>query len=97
MRATRARNINTNKKDLSPEQREEVLAALKARFEKNINRHKGVTFNEMQLRALFAECVVPPPINSLSDFRWPPKYLRSRERQANRGWKSWVQVVLERQ
>ena len=30
-------------------------------------------------------------LNNLSDFRWPPKYLRSRERHANRGWKSCVQ------
>jgi hypothetical protein len=28
-------NINSNKKELSPEQREELLRALKARFEKN--------------------------------------------------------------
>jgi Protein of unknown function (DUF4256) len=34
--------INSNKKELSPEQREELLITLKARFEKNINRHKGV-------------------------------------------------------
>src|SRR5438309_10514685 len=40
MRATRAQDINSNKKDLSPEQREELLRALKARFEKNINRIK---------------------------------------------------------
>src|SRR5436190_570652 len=33
-------------------------------------------------------------VNNLSDFRWPPKYLRSRERQVNRGLKSWVQDVL---
>ena len=30
------------KKQLSPEQREELLKALKARFEKNMNRHKGL-------------------------------------------------------
>jgi Protein of unknown function (DUF4256) len=30
------------KKELSPEQREELLRALKARFEKNMNRHKGL-------------------------------------------------------
>ena len=30
------------KKGLSPEQREELLRALKARFEKNMNRHKGL-------------------------------------------------------
>jgi len=33
--------INTNKKKLSSEQREELLKTLKDRFEKNMNRHKG--------------------------------------------------------
>ena len=32
-------------------------------------------------------------LNNLSDFRWPPKYLNSRERHENRGWKSWVQTA----
>src|SRR5438046_4817638 len=35
-------NINRNKKQLSPGQREELLRALKARFEKNMNRHKDL-------------------------------------------------------
>src|SRR6266545_163960 len=35
-------NTNSNKKELSLEQREELLRALKARFEKNMNRHKGL-------------------------------------------------------
>ena len=50
MRATRARNINSNKKDLSPEQREELLRALKARFEKNMNRHKGLEWDKVQAK-----------------------------------------------
>src|ERR1700726_1431509 len=50
MRATRARNINSKKKDLSPEQREEQLRALKARFEKNMNRHKGLEWDKAQAR-----------------------------------------------
>ncbi len=29
--------INSNKKDLSPEQRDELLSELKVRFEKNMN------------------------------------------------------------
>src|SRR6266850_6442050 len=33
--------INSNKKELSPGQGEELLRSLKARFEKNMNRHKG--------------------------------------------------------
>src|SRR5438034_9908516 len=50
MRATRARNINSNKKDLSPEQREELLRALRARFEKNMNRHKGLEWAKVQAK-----------------------------------------------
>src|SRR5207237_5681607 len=30
-------------------------------------------------------------LNNLSDFRWPPRYLRRRDRHENHGWKSWVQ------
>ena len=50
MRATRARNINSNKKDLSPEQREELLRTWKARFEKNMNRHKGLAWDKVQAK-----------------------------------------------
>src|SRR5438034_1316354 len=48
MRATTARNINNNKKGLSPEQCEQLLRALKARFEKNMNRHKGLEWAKIQ-------------------------------------------------
>jgi hypothetical protein len=50
MRATKALNINSNKKDLSPEKREELLRALKARFEKNMNRHRGLEWANVQAR-----------------------------------------------
>ncbi len=50
MRAIRARNINGNKKDLSPERREELLRGLKARFEKNMNRHKGLEWDKVQAK-----------------------------------------------
>jgi len=50
MRATTARSINSNKKDLSPEQREVLLGALKARFEKNINRHEGFECAKVQAK-----------------------------------------------
>jgi hypothetical protein len=43
-------NINRNKKELSPEQREELLGALKARFEKNMNRHKGLEWAKVRAR-----------------------------------------------
>ena len=35
------------KKKLPPKQRDELLKALKARFEKNMNRHKGFEFLEV--------------------------------------------------
>jgi len=38
------------KKELSPKQREELLGALKARFEKNINRHKGLEWAKIQTK-----------------------------------------------
>src|SRR5881628_3260690 len=50
MRAARARDIKSNKKDLSPEQRKELLGALKARFEKNMNRHKGLEWAKVQAK-----------------------------------------------
>jgi hypothetical protein len=43
-------NINSNKKGLPPEQREELLRALKARFEKNMNRHKGLEWAKVQAK-----------------------------------------------
>jgi len=51
------KNINSNKKELSPEQpalplgrHEELLRALKARFEKNMNRHKGLEWAKVQAK-----------------------------------------------
>ena len=38
------------KKKLSPEQREELLGALKSRFEKNMNRHKGLEWAEVKAK-----------------------------------------------
>src|SRR5947207_894877 len=38
------------KRQLSPEQREELLKALKARFEKNMNRHKGLEWAKVKAR-----------------------------------------------
>lgn len=37
-------------KELSLEQREELLRALKARFEKNMNRHKGIEWAKVQAK-----------------------------------------------
>ena len=46
----RNRSITAFKKELSPEQREELLRALKARFEKNMNRHKGLEWAKVQAK-----------------------------------------------
>jgi len=39
-----------NKKELPPEKREELLSALKTRFEKNMNRHKDMEWADVQIR-----------------------------------------------
>src|SRR5436309_6689638 len=44
------KNIKSNKKELSPEQREELLRALKGRFEKNMNRHRGLEWAKAQAK-----------------------------------------------
>jgi hypothetical protein len=44
------KNITSNKNQLPPKQREELLAALKARFEKNLNRHKGLDWAKVQAK-----------------------------------------------
>ncbi|MDC2866324.1 MULTISPECIES: DUF4256 domain-containing protein [unclassified Bacillus (in: firmicutes)] len=46
---TKENKIN-NEKELSLEQREELLRVLKARFEKNMNRHKGLEWAKVQAK-----------------------------------------------
>ena len=46
---TKGNNIS-NKKELSQEQREELLRALKVRFEKNMNRHKELKWAEVEAK-----------------------------------------------
>ena len=43
-------NMDSKKKALPPKQREELLGILKARFEKNMNRHKGFEWAKVQAR-----------------------------------------------
>ena len=50
MRATKARNIDSNKRDLSPEQCADLLGVLKARFEKDMNRHQGLEWDKVQAK-----------------------------------------------
>jgi hypothetical protein len=42
--------MKSNKKELSQKQREELLRALKDRFEKNMNRHKGLDWAKVQAK-----------------------------------------------
>lgn len=42
--------MKNNKRDLLPDQREELLKTLKDRFEKNRNRHEGIAWTEVQAR-----------------------------------------------
>jgi len=42
--------MNSNKKQLSPERRKELLLVLQARFEKNMNRHKGLEWAKVQAK-----------------------------------------------
>jgi class 3 adenylate cyclase len=42
--------MNSNKKALSPEHREELLRELKARFDENMNRHKGLEWAKVQAK-----------------------------------------------
>src|SRR5881409_2896803 len=44
------KKTNSNTKKLSPEQREELLRALKVRFEKNMNRHKGLEWAKVRAK-----------------------------------------------
>ncbi|HWB83204.1 MAG TPA: DUF4256 domain-containing protein [Bryobacteraceae bacterium] len=47
MKATTPRSMSS-KKNLSPKQSEQLLKALKARFEKNRNRHEGLQWAQVQ-------------------------------------------------
>ncbi len=44
------KKIKSNKKKLLPEEFEELLKTLKARFEKNMNRHKGIEWAKVQAK-----------------------------------------------
>ena len=50
VRPNQMNNMKSNKKELSPKQRDELLAALKARFEKNLGRHQGLVWAKVQAR-----------------------------------------------
>src|SRR5688572_20785358 len=43
-------NMNKTKKKLSSEQHQELLKILKVRFEKNMNRHKGLEWSKVEAK-----------------------------------------------
>jgi hypothetical protein len=49
-----AKAARTNSKSLSPEERDELLKTIKDRFDKNMVRHKGVTWEAVQARLVKA-------------------------------------------
>src|SRR6187397_2420547 len=49
-RQTKATTEMQKAKDMKAQQREELLKALKARFEKNMNRHKGLEWAKVQAK-----------------------------------------------
>jgi hypothetical protein len=63
MTATRARKVPSDKKALSAAQSEELISTLKARFEKNANRHQGISWAEVEAK-LKAD---PEKLRSLSE------------------------------
>ncbi|MFC0775808.1 DUF4256 domain-containing protein [Terrimonas alba] len=60
------KKINSDKKTLSPELREELLKTLRTRFEKNMNRHKGLEWATIQSRLVGMEAN-PEKLWSLDD------------------------------
>ena len=44
------KHTNSNKNELAPDQRDKLLRALKARFEKHMNRHKGLEWAGVQAK-----------------------------------------------
>jgi hypothetical protein len=58
--------IKSSKKDLSPKQREELIAVLKTRFEKNMGRHKGLDWAKVQSR-LGGKQATPEKLWSLNE------------------------------
>ncbi len=50
MRTTKAPNIHSSKRELSLGQREELLAMLKTRFDKNMGRHKSLEWAQVQAK-----------------------------------------------
>ena len=60
------------KNELSPTQREELLCVLKIRFEKNMNRHKGIEWTKVKakfpgLKLIMGSNCPPDRLNTAND------------------------------
>ena len=58
-----------SKNELSSEQREELLRVLKTRFEKNMNRHKGLEWANVQSK-LEVDTKKLLSLNEMEENRW---------------------------
>ena len=72
----------SNPVTLSKKQREELLRALKARFEKNMNRHKGIEWAKVQAK-LEAKTKT---LWSLNEMERTGRMSRSQLKVGNGGW-----------
>jgi hypothetical protein len=68
-------NKSTSKKELSLGQREELLRTLKARFDKNMNRHKGIEWAKVQAK-LEANAKQLWPLNEMERTGGEPDVIR---------------------
>jgi len=50
MKEKKGRNIDSRDEELSPQQRETLLTKLRARFEKNMDRHQGLAWAQVQTK-----------------------------------------------
>ena len=65
------------KNELPAKQREELLSALKTRFEKNMNRHKGLDWSKVQAKL----AANPQKLWSLNEMELPQSSLTPRMKQ----------------
>ena len=77
------KRLKTNKKELSPQQRKELVGALKSRFEKNMTRHQGLEWAKVQAK-LQANTEKLWSINEMERTGGEPDVVGHDKRRANR-------------
>ena len=74
--------LSSHKKEMSPAQRKELLGALKARFEQNMNRHKSLEWAKVQAK-LEANTEKLWSLNEMERTGGEPDVVGTTKRQAN--------------